>query len=895
MALVATPVLLITAFLTFFTSQDIDLEEGIDRHLGSSVAALRIAQSGGGFVQGWGWEADPVARVTPGYDASDGWDTGRVSATVGSPVVPVGKTLAEPDGPEAVVTGPGGPLRVLVLDGQPAGVTAPLASLRSGRWAAREGEVVVTPAGVAQGLPEAGPVSLRLEGAGQPISLTVVGVADAAYDAGTNADLVLPADGELVGVEWRWLVERDAPVLLAEAQEWASYGLIVESRQVQLDPPPGQDWRDQDARRTALYYAMVGLAVLVETVLLAGPAFAVSAARQRHSLALAGAQGAARADVRRAVVAYGLVLAVVATVSAAVVGAVLGLGGALVLARLRPGQHVAPELPWQWTTPLVLASVLAAGVAAWWPARGATRLDLMSVLRGQVVSVRVGRGWPLLGGVLALAGAACLWRALTVEPYQAMPWTLGGAVLVGLGSMLLVPSILSLVARPAAGAPLTWRLASRDALRQRSRAVPAVLAITAAVGVMAAAVTVQTSSTANQERQYTVLVPRGTVSVATTDLGVGEPADADLVPAITEAAGRVLDGATAYPLEVIVGGPGIDPVTGEPEDDHPVRSLVPGDCRAQDVTPRYEEDGQPACYAGPNLIYLATPVAALERTGGLEPQMREVLEAGGILLWDRLSGEEAMAPGRGEVLAVTAPARATGRENGVELTGPVVLTRIPVYVTTSAQMDALRVSRSLPPAAYLSDEAADALGWTGATTEALVAQDRAITPAQATALQEALQGHDVSVYLERGFVSPASDRIITLVTLGVFALVALGAVVISTALAVSEGRRDSVTMAAVGATRCTRRLLAALHAVVVGVVGVCLGLVLGLTVGGVMSWVSTSMNYSSTSYDGFLGEGGVVEVPWLGLLAVVVAVPLLAAAVAWVSVRRAPSMTRAVS
>src|SRR5690606_27139547 len=112
--------------------------------------------------------------------------------------------------------------------------------------------------------------------------------------------------------------------------EWALHGLDVISRELQLNPPPEQDWRAENATNLALFYGMIGLAILVETVLLAGPAFAVSAARQRHSLALAGAQGAARADVRRAVVAYGLVLAVVATVGAALVGAVLGLVGAMV-------------------------------------------------------------------------------------------------------------------------------------------------------------------------------------------------------------------------------------------------------------------------------------------------------------------------------------------------------------------------------------------------------------------------------------------------------------------------------------------------------------------------------------------------------------------------------------
>lgn len=884
-ALVATPVLLITALLTFFSSGDISTAEGMDRDLGTSVAAVSPGLGAVGWVQGSnGTIAEGDSKVTAGYAATDPWDSERVSATVEAPVTRVGQADARLEG--AVVNHSAGRsvLGALVLDGPPTGTVAPLASLVSGRWADAPGEVVVTRAGLEQGLPASGPVSLVLGSDEQATSLEVVGVGEAAYTADRNADLVLFADSAPEETQWRWLVDRSEPVRLAEAEQWAMHGLDVSSREVLLHPAPDQDWQADNARTAALFYSMIGLAVLVETVLLAGPAFAVSAARQRHSLALAGAQGAARADIRRAVIAYGLVLAVVATMTAALTGLALGLGGALLLARLRPWQHVQLEVPWLWILLLSVASVLAAGVAAWWPARGVTKLDIMSVLRGQVVSGRVGRGWPLLGAALSICGLGALAGATQVAPYSASPWMLGGTVLLGMGAMLLVPSILALVSRLSGGAPLPWRLAARDSVRQRSRAVPAVLAIIAAVGVMAATATVQVSSTANQERQYTPVLPLGTVTVQPA-------ADADLTSTITKAVASTMPGATAYPLTSLPTGPGVDDMTGQLVD-RPVQTVVPATCEADEITMSWSDD--PTCFVEGFNAHVVAPIAALEQTGALTEPMREVLEAGGLIVWADRSGRPSADLGPGDELAVTAPARMLGAEGTAELTGPVTLATVPVYRATSAEMDALSVG-DRTVMGYLTSETARDLGWLGVPGSVFIAGDQGVTTDQVSALEEALAQHDARVYLERGFVPLPETRIVTLAIIGVFSLIALAAVVISTALTISEGQRDSATLAAIGAARRTRRLLAAVHAILVGAVGALLGTLLGLAVGGVLSWTSTQLNNYQNGYQGWVGEGGVIAVPWLPLGLAVLAIPVIAAAVAWLSVRRDPVMTNVIT
>lgn len=82
---------------------------------------------------------------------------------------------------------------------------------------------------------------------------------------------------------------------------------------------------------------------------------------------------------------------------------------------------------------------------------------------------------------------------------------------------------------------------------------------------------------------------------------------------------------------------------------------------------------------------------------------------------------------------------------------------------------------------------------------------------------------------------------------------------------------------------------AAAHALLVGAVGVLLGTLLGLVIGGVMSWTSTQVNSYSQGYAGWLGNGAAVAIPWVALGLATVAIPAIAAVMAWISVRRARS------
>ena len=76
---------------------------------------------------------------------------------------------------------------------------------------------------------------------------------------------------------------------------------------------------------------------------------------------------------------------------------------------------------------------------------------------------------------------------------------------------------------------------------------------------------------------------------------------------------------------------------------------------------------------------------------------------------------------------------------------------------------------------------------------------------------------------------------------GGFALLLLIVTLISTALSLSEQRADLGTFAAVGATRRTRRRLAAAQAMVVGLIGALVGIAVGLVPGIALTYPLTGV------------------------------------------------------
>ena len=139
-------------------------------------------------------------------------------------------------------------------------------------------------------------------------------------------------------------------------------------------------------------------------------------------------------------------------------------------------------------------------------------------------------------------------------------------------------------------------------------------------------------------------------------------------------------------------------------------------------------------------------------------------------------------------------------------------------------------------------------------------------------------GFQGELTVERGYVSDYGLGLLALV--GGAALITLGAAGIATGLAQADARADHATLAAVGATPGLRRTLAASQALAVAGLGTLLGLFAGFVPG--LAFIA-----AIDSLD--------VAVPWVTLLEVLVGIPLLAAACAWLLTRSRLPLERRVA
>ncbi|SOD70710.1 ABC-type lipoprotein release transport system permease subunit [Jatrophihabitans sp. GAS493] len=307
-----------------------------------------------------------------------------------------------------------------------------------------------------------------------------------------------------------WLVASPTPVTWSDVLALNKLGFAVLSREVYLNPPPKSQVpliQDSSTDRTVPTTAalVVGLALL-EVVLLAGPAFAVGARRQRRDLALIAANGGRRGQLRNVVLSNGIVLGAVAGVVSLVVAVTLSRLALRLFAGLPsrvPGHF---DLRPDELAGLALLAVLTALLAAVFPARAAARTDVVATLAGRRGALHTSKWSVILGCALAGLGAALALGGFTST--EAGPVAiLSGVGLAELGLICCTPAMLAVIAGLGRRLPLSPRIALRDAGRNRSSAAPAVAAVMASM-IGAIAVTIGVVSTEDQNRRsYTAGLP----------------------------------------------------------------------------------------------------------------------------------------------------------------------------------------------------------------------------------------------------------------------------------------------------------------------------------------------------------------------------------------------------
>ncbi len=639
-----------------------------------------------------------------------------------------------------------------------------------------------------------------------------------------------------------WLVG-GAPVTWQQVRAVNKIGAVVLSRHVIEHPPSAAEVPAQvrfgpgDRSQVYAVLVLIGVMALLEVVLLAGPAFAVGARRQSRTLALIAANGGGPVQARRVVLASALVLGSLG----AVVGTALGIVVARLLIPVLQGMQDTYFGPFQIRWPHVAAiaafGLLSAFLAAIVPAWIASRQDVVAVLAGRRGDRAASRRSPFIGIALLAVGVVV---AVLGSHQGGGEFLIAGAAVVSVfGMIFLVPVVVLGTARLGRRLPLPLRYAVRDAARHRTRTVPAVAAVAATVAGVVALSIANSSDQAQAQADYTPLLPNG---VSTVNANNPHADWAALAAAVT----RVAPEADAQPIAGVSARSSVG-------------LAVPG------------RQGFLAGFSGP----ISSPVLVSDGTDA----------ATAAFLARALDGTQqkqvatALGEGRAVVFTDGTPAGDRVRISARGVHGRVTLLLPATFVDLGHAM--------APTQGVLPPSDVRRLGL-AARTAGLVLTGSELTKTQESTLREAIGGLDPSAYLyvERGYQVSGAEKVVLWILFGMGAVLMLGGTLTATFLALSDARPDLATLSAVGASPRTRRGVAAAYALAVGLVGAVLGAAVGFIPGIAITYPLTR-SFTGT------GPSHYLDIPWLLIGALVIALPLFTALVVGLVARsRLPVVAR---
>ncbi len=774
-AMVAIPVLGLTGADVLARTMQLSPSERVTREIGQADAAIALVGGNvqqtvdplyGGFSNDASSASAQVPNLTvgsPRYAALSRRALGVLGATSSTALAQFTGVVGAND--LRVVT----TITQLALD-KP--VTKGIVSLQSGRMPQNASQVAVT-SRLAQrlGLHVGARLTVGAE------SRTVTAIVRDPVDLRNEALYVLPGAvalphtdnyGDTAVIE---LVQTRRPVTWREVAMLNGMGVVVASRAAIENPPPGVPSYSSHSQLTTrdavgVETVAIGMAIL-EVCLLAGAAFAVGARRQRHDLAVVAAAGGGAADVRRIVLAGGVVLGLIATL----IGAALGIAlSPAALPYVANWAHHSPghfDLRWVDILGVILLGLVTGILSAVLPARSAARDDVVLALSGRRGVVRSPRRVPIVGIVMIVAGVVIAYRATLNFHFRVI---LVGAVVSQLGFVLCAPSWVGLISRLGRYVGLAPRLALRDAARHRGRSGPAVAAIMAAVS---GAVAVSTYLATTDHNEKASFIPFGRIGQPVLYLNNPQPAatlariDATLqrdlaatgvldVPQVncvrvrSGCAQIYINGSVGSYQGIAVGGPAL------------LRLLIQ---RTDAAAEQALRAGHPLVFSDAARGPAATQIGYTGNNGFVPAAA--VGSPYVVDIGNRGSATSALiSPG--------AAARMHARTS--------LVMQIPVTPTTPTQKQIDRANAQIPP-----------------TT---------------------------SIAMETGYHSRYSTGLIILAIAA--AIVMLGATAVSVGLSMAESKPDLVTLSAVGGRPMTRRLLVASQAGTVSLLGAVQGLVAGL-------------------------------------------------------------------
>ncbi|MEE2522472.1 hypothetical protein V1639_09175 [Pseudarthrobacter sp. J75] len=904
--LIMLPVAGMTGAVTLVQSGMETPAERVEYQLGQAQARYRSLTMGSAqAVQ------DPVIETVIASNPSSGWDPDFVGADPAD-ILPAGfSVLTESAFPVRIESGKDDvPVMGSAVDALNPAFTGKFTLLR-GRAPSAAGEALVSP-----GMLDKFKLRLGDEFTTSAGTFAAVGtVRDAGLSDGNAILYLAPGqvpDSGTAGSPVLYYLVGPRPVTWDQVRSANTVGVVVLSRHVALNPPP-LDQRTVDGSLPQyspyvpldLYLtgAYTGALALLEVGLLAGAAFAVGAKRQVRELALLGASGADAPTVRAVVTAAGFWLGGLGVVAGAAAG-MAGAAGVVFLARAVgsvrfPGFH--PD--WLLTAAAMGMGFLACVLAAQAPARQISRQAALGALKSGRApstpprrSARIGFCILLLSVGLLLAGV--LYATSTEHPdvvAARFPWVAGllisGGVLAVVAMLFLSGPLVSQASQRVGWLPLSARMAFRDAARNLGRTVPAVGAVLAAATLAGAGMVLSASQFERSVRTASapILVNQAQLPLVLQDpSGSSETAtriQPDRVVAVVSGISdslawtqvlnhpRAIQNCETRP-DADVSGP---PRTAEMNCLKYSVAVPPGnECiLTEEGRIRYPGDwrciGPMGYFSGGGWTdaMLVGGADEIRATFGREatPEALDVLEGGGIvlanpvyenhgsavILADDIRKPQESAPGtmRFEpASSMELPAMVLEPASDIRLYG-VVSPATAERLGMQPEATMLRLQFD----SYPSDEELDALRSEVNTIYGSGAWSFHVQQASAG-------GQDVLIW---GIV-------------GLAALITLSAAGITTGLSLADARTDHMTLAGVGASPGLRKALAGSQALLTVGLGTVLGAVAGV--------VPMVLILASADMKPF------IAVPWLQVSALIVLVPLAAAALAWLFTRAQLPMSR---
>jgi putative ABC transport system permease protein len=595
-----------------------------------------------------------------------------------------------------------------------------------------------------------------------------------------------------------------------------------------------------------LLVAVIGM--LLVTLIAAG-GFTALAQRRLRSLGMLSSIGATEKQVRAVVRTNGAVVGI----AGALLGALLGL---VVWLIYRPTLETSSfhvigtfALPWDVIGPAMGLAVVAAYVAARRPARTVAKVPIVAALSGRPVEPkRVHRsavpGVLLLGVSFVLLGYST--NSISAKPH--VPLLVGGLVALVSAVVLLAPFFLSLAASVGRHAPIATRLALRDLARYRARSGPALAAISIAVLI---AVIIAVAAAA----RYGNVLDYSGPNLASNQVVVYAPP-----PAGTQLFSPTGSSTAPKPPPLAVLNKRVQEIA-EALGANSVIELEQTNANLSHAAPGRNWNGP--IYVATHGLLKAFGIASSE----IDPSADILSMRPGLsgisnmqLTWSPPSGLPA-----GKVLNHQSPnSNPNPCPRNACLWNPKIEELSELPSGTSA------------PNTVFTEHAVHALGLQTSLAGWFIST---VHPSTAAQIRNArlLASKVWGMSIETKNSAPSGVEVIDLATLAGIVL-ALAILAMNVGLIRSEAASDLRTLAAAGASSTTRRMITAATAGTLGFLGALLGTVVGYI--GMIGWIR------SNSLNGGISALG--NVPIANLLAIIVAMPLAAAVMAWLLAGREP-------